>query len=181
MAQKNNLKYIILGLLSEQSLTGYDITKAFDSDIGEFWSANHSQIYPLLIKMEANGLISHEIIVTGAKLEKKLYSLTQTGTIEFKTWLQSPTPELSASKDEFILKLYFIENSTDPLLPEMLAEQLMLHHNKLVHLQSQMTNKFENTDRKQAQFGHFLILQHAIERETAYESWLQQTINNLGD
>ena len=56
MAQKNRLQYIILGLLNIESKTGYDLTKAFDSDIGEFWSANHSQIYPLLKKMEQENI-----------------------------------------------------------------------------------------------------------------------------
>jgi len=44
MAQKNRLKYILLGLLNRQRQTGYDLAKSFDSDIGEFWTANHSQI-----------------------------------------------------------------------------------------------------------------------------------------
>ncbi len=70
MAQRNKLKFIILGLLSENELTGYDITKAFDSDIGEFWSANHSQIYPLLKRLEDNQLITHRLTITGEKLEK---------------------------------------------------------------------------------------------------------------
>ena len=72
MAQRNQLKFIILGLLSENDLTGYDITKAFESDIGEFWSANHSQIYPLLKRLEDEQLISHKLEVVGEKLEKKL-------------------------------------------------------------------------------------------------------------
>ena len=34
MAQKNKLQFIILGLLNQQPLTGYDLTKAFDDEIG---------------------------------------------------------------------------------------------------------------------------------------------------
>ncbi|XVL26568.1 hypothetical protein AAA443_12200 [Staphylococcus equorum] len=39
MAQKNILQYILLGLLKNQSLSGYDIKKSFEKDIGEFWQA----------------------------------------------------------------------------------------------------------------------------------------------
>ena len=198
MAQKNNLKYIILGLLSEQPLTGYDIAKAFDSDIGEFWSANHSQIYPLLKKLETEKLITHQVIVTGEKLEKKRYSLTDAGQQEFELWLSSPTPTLSNNKDEFILKLYFISNYQNAQLPAMLGEHrvlieeaiaravetvhaptLALHQNKLTHLHEQMRTKFPTSVEKSAQFGHFLILQHAIEREQLYSNWLQKILTGI--
>lgn len=179
MAQKNNLKYILLGLLNEQSLTGYDLTKAFDSDIGEFWSANHSQIYPLLKKLELDGLIAHELVTTGEKLEKKLYSITSTGVDELTTWLHTPTPDLNANKDEFILKLYFIDQKSDPLLRPMLTEQLTLHTNKYLHLQTQMKNKFNNQMPSSNNYGHFLILEHAILREQEYKNWLEKVIDNL--
>ncbi|WCL70465.1 helix-turn-helix transcriptional regulator [Lactiplantibacillus plantarum] len=55
MAQKNKLQFIILGLLNQQPLTGYDLTKAFDDEIGEFWQAQHSQIYPQLKRLEEQG------------------------------------------------------------------------------------------------------------------------------
>lgn len=178
MAQRNKLKFIMLGLLSEQELTGYDITKAFDSDIGEFWSANHSQIYPLLKRLEDNQLISHRLTITGEKLEKKVYSITDQGTKELNQWIGESTPALSATKDEFILKLYFIRKNNDPRLATMLTEQLELHKNKLTHLQQQMKQKFNNKSDKN-NFGHFLILQHAIQRENGYTNWLTETIRGL--
>ena len=51
MAQKNILKYIILGLLAQQELAGYDIKKLFEGELGDFWYSNHSQIYPELQRM----------------------------------------------------------------------------------------------------------------------------------
>ena len=42
MAQKNILKYILLGLLSHQQLAGYDIKKLFEGELGDFWYSNHS-------------------------------------------------------------------------------------------------------------------------------------------
>lgn len=42
------LKYAILGLLNKEPMTGYDIGKEFSKDLGEFWTAKHSQIYPEL-------------------------------------------------------------------------------------------------------------------------------------
>ncbi|MBU3158100.1 PadR family transcriptional regulator, partial [Clostridium estertheticum] len=69
MAKKNILKYIILGLLEKQELTGYDIKKIFEDEIGEFWRSNHSQIYPELRKLQEQKLISFRVEIVGNKLE----------------------------------------------------------------------------------------------------------------
>ena len=52
MARKNTLRYILLGLLSKKKMTGYELNQSFKNEIGEFWQAKHSQIYPELAKME---------------------------------------------------------------------------------------------------------------------------------
>lgn len=57
MAQKNLLKYILLGLITEKPKTGYDLKKEFDTEIGEFWSVKHSQIYLELKRLEKEGEI----------------------------------------------------------------------------------------------------------------------------
>jgi len=179
MAQKNKLQFVILGLLNQQPLTGYDLTKAFDHEIGEFWQAQHSQVYPQLKRLEEQGYITHEITISGEKLEKKLYHITTTGQAILTTWITAGTPELTATKDEFILKLYFIRTSRDPRLPEMLSEQLQLHSEKLQHLQDRLTTVFPTKKSQTENFGHYLILQHALGRENYYVTWLQETLAAL--
>jgi len=133
MAQKNRLQYIILGLLNNESMTGYDLTKAFDSDIGELWTADHSQIYPQLKKMEENKLISHHEVQVGQKLTKKSYDIQPAGHDIFQNWLKETTDN-DGTHDEFILKLYFINNKDSKLLPEMIADQKQYHQEKLDHI-----------------------------------------------
>lgn len=180
MAQKNRLKYILLGLLKEKKQTGYDLAKSFDSDIGEFWNANHSQIYPLLKRMEQASLIDHELDTVGEKLEKKTYFLTALGQQSFEDWLKSPS-EMGGAHDEFILKLYFINDARSHLLSTMISEQEKYHNAKLAQLQAQFKAKFPTDKEVQANFGHSLVLRHAIEREKGYRSWLEeinQTLEN---
>lgn len=179
MAQKNKLQFIILGLLDQQPLTGYDLTKAFDHEIGEFWQAQHSQIYPQLKRLEEQGYITHEITISGEKLEKKLYHTTPAGQAVLTSWITAGTPELTATKDEFILKLYFVRTNRDPRLPEMLLEQLQLHVDKSEHLQARLATVFPTKKSQAENFGHYLILQHAIGRENYYVTWLKQTLAAL--
>lgn len=173
MAQKNRLQYIILGLLNIESRTGYDLTKAFDSDIGEFWSANHSQIYPLLKKMEEDQLVSHHEVQVGQKLVKKSYDIMPNGKKTFLAWLNESS-EIDSNHDEFILKLYFINDKNSDLLKNMVAEQIEFRKNKLDHLLNQMKEKFPNATKKKAQYGHYCVLKHAISREQDYLEWLNE-------
>lgn len=173
MATRSKLQFIILGLLAQENRTGYDLTQAFTDEIGEFWQAGHSQIYPLLARMQAQGLIDYERTVAGTKLEKKLYHITPAGRSALATWIATPTPELAASKDEFVLKLYFIDSAADSRLPGMLQEQLNVHIEKIAHLEMRRQLLFSTEAERRAHFGHFLILDHALQRERDYKQWLE--------
>lgn len=172
IGQRNRLQYIILGLLDQTPQTGYDLTKAFEHEIGEFWQAQHSQIYPLLKRLETAGDITHQDTITGEKLAKKQYELTAQGHAKLVAWINEPSPALATTKDEFILKLYFIKSANDPRLPAMLNEQLALHQAQLDHLKARRLTVFPDQKHIDAAYGHHLILEHAIERETHYVAWL---------
>ncbi len=174
IGQRNRLQYIILGLLNQRPQTGYDLAKAFENEIGEFWQAQHSQIYPMLKRMETSGDITHEDTVTGEKLAKKQYSLTPAGHAKLVAWVSEPSPELSATKDEFILKLYFIKTAADPRLQPMLQEQAALHRAQLAHLKQRRKTVFPDQAAIDQAYGHYLILDHAIGREQYYVDWLEK-------
>lgn len=178
MAQRNVLQFIILGLLDQQPLTGYELTKAFDSDIGEFWSAQHSQIYPQLSKLEAAGNITHTEEIAGERLERKRYSLTASGQASLNAWLEAPTTPTTSGKDEFAVKLYFIQALTDPRLQPMLQAQCNFHEAKRTHLRHQLATKFPK-GADPTNFGHYLILEHAVRREEEYCQWLQAALRQI--
>ena len=48
-----SLKHALLGLLTHQPMTGYELKQFFDSSIQHFWNAELSQIYPTLKSLEA--------------------------------------------------------------------------------------------------------------------------------
>ncbi|AMV61164.1 Negative regulator of phenolic acid metabolism PadR [Pediococcus damnosus] len=175
MAQKNRLKYVLLGLLKTKKQTGYDLAKSFDSDIGEFWNANHSQIYPLLKRMEEDKLIGHEDVTVGQKLQKKQYFITNKGQKIFYAWLKSPS-DLDNTHDEFILKLFFIDDAQSPLLKPMIITQQKYHEEKLQQLNTQFKQKFSTQKKIDQNFGHSLVLRHAIDREQGYSNWLTEML-----
>jgi len=177
IAQKNILQYIILGMLQDDPQTGYDIKNAFATEVGEFWQAKHSQIYPELSKLTKKGWIDFQTEIVGTKLEKKVYSLTDDGKRALIDWLKEPLNELPVNKDEFVLKLYFIKSMEDQRLPEMIQQQIQLHQKKLEHLEARKKTFFSD-DQIKENYGHYLILMHAIHREEEYLAWLDSLMIN---
>jgi DNA-binding PadR family transcriptional regulator len=176
MAQKNLLPFILLGLIHMNPMTGYDLKKEFETEIGEFWSARHSQIYLELKRMVDAGEIRADKGFFGNKIEKTYYEITELGTRHLMEWLDSGGDLLQVSKDEFVLKLYFIQSRNDPRLVELLCEQLRLRKLKLEHLLDRKAAVFGNQKAIQNHYGHYLILEHAIRRESEYVSWLKEVI-----
>ena len=68
------LKYAILGLLNRKNMTGYDLSKEFETTLFEFWNAKHSQIYPELKSLSENGLVRYEVEITGNVLAHAIAS-----------------------------------------------------------------------------------------------------------
>lgn len=106
MKRENKTIYIILGFLSHEDLSGYDIKKRIDSSLSFFWGAGYGQIYPTLCKMHRDGLVEKRSDYKGQKLERIIYSITNTGKQELKNWLSLPV-ENEVVKYEILLKLFF--------------------------------------------------------------------------
>ena len=60
-------------------MTGYELSKEFESGLFEVWSAKHSQIYPELKSLYEAGLIDYQVEISGTVLEKKVYTITSDG------------------------------------------------------------------------------------------------------
>jgi len=101
-----SLKHAILGFLSFQPMTGYDLKKAFDHSVQYFWPANQSQIYRTLADLKDEGLVKQEIIVREERLDLKIYHITDQGLAEFHHWLSTPLPQQDY-REAFLIQVYF--------------------------------------------------------------------------
>ncbi|HBU90936.1 PadR family transcriptional regulator [Bacillus pumilus] len=177
------LKYAILGLLDQCELTGYDITKHFKDSLGQFWSAKHSQIYPELKRLTEEGFIEFDVRIQGKKLEKKVYQITEAGQAALHQWLRTKDPIPETTKDEFMLKTFFISSMDKKEAADLFTHQL-LERTKKVDMLKQKLHALIEEDRGaeslySAQFGHYLVLTRAIEREKGYVRWLEQTLKRI--
>jgi len=176
------LKYAILGLINRNPLTGYDITKEFNSGLVEFWYARHSQIYPELKKLTDEDLISYETVIQGEKLEKKLYTITEKGTKCFQKWLAKEDPLEPTPKDIFRLKAYFCDEMDTNTLLRQFQNTLSKHSEKLEYLENHMAELLTSDDISTVsspRFGDYIILNGAIMREKNYIEWIEDCIKKI--
>ena len=87
-----SLRYGILDLLAGQPMSGYDLSRYFSVSLANVWPAQHSQIYPELAKLLADGLIEQ----TGeGPRGRKVYQTTSAGIEALRTWLRETPPDYS--------------------------------------------------------------------------------------
>jgi DNA-binding PadR family transcriptional regulator len=122
-----SIKYAILGILSEGDLHGYDLKADFDAKVGEFWSLNFGQIYSTLDRLEKDGLVSHDRQAQDKRPDRKIFSITAQGRAELTQWLSAPIAKVRALRDEFFIKLVFMDKDNPAAVLELIEKQKMLH------------------------------------------------------
>ncbi len=103
-----SLRYALLALLSVEPMTGYDLSKRFESSVAYVWHAPDSQIYPELRRMEKDGLLAGEEIPWGPNSKKTQYRITAEGIAAFREWMNTPL-EYSRERDPVHLKAAYLE------------------------------------------------------------------------
>ena len=115
------LRHAILGLLSHQPQSGYDLNRAFTSSVVYFWHADQSQIYRTLDRLEADGAISTQVIPQSGRPDRRLHSLTESGRAELDAWLMSPL-EPNTVKDPLLARLFFAARLGHERVDALLSE-----------------------------------------------------------
>jgi PadR family transcriptional regulator AphA len=99
--------YVILGMVSREARSGYEIKALVDNTTRFFWAASYGQIYPELRKLSEAGLVEGIDAPRGER-KRTVYAITADGEEELKGWLRQP-PETFEMRDEGLLKLFFAD------------------------------------------------------------------------
>lgn len=106
MAQQNTTAYILLGLLSHEPASGYDLKKKIDLMISQFWEVGYGQLYPTLRTLEQQGDITGEETPSQKGPARTVYTITPAGRQKLADWLALPG-EKESVRYEILLKLFF--------------------------------------------------------------------------
>lgn len=180
MAKKNKTKYALLGMLNIMPLSGYDIKKMTDMSISHFWSENFGHIYPVLKKMEEEGLVTKSVEETSGKPNRNIYSITQAGREELVEWLLLPVETLSF-RNELLLKIFFADQVPIDRIAEMVAEEKERFSSKLKEFRRIEENLKSNDQYMNDERIPFwlMTLSFGIHSSSAAASWCDETLKIL--
>ncbi len=131
-----SVKYAMLGILAQKDLHGYDLKTSFDEKVGEFWSLNYGQIYTTLDRLEKDDLVTHDRQAQDKRPDRKIYSITRKGRKELDEWLATPVSRVRALRDEFFVKLVFMDKNDPAPVLHLIEKQKALYlrqMNRLTH------------------------------------------------
>jgi DNA-binding PadR family transcriptional regulator len=101
-----DVQSVLLGFLMRNSMTGYDLKKAFSISFSFFSGLSYGSIYPALKKMEKQGLISKRLEIQDGAPNRKVYTITEAGEAAFRDALRSPLAQ-EQPKNAFLMRLFF--------------------------------------------------------------------------
>jgi DNA-binding PadR family transcriptional regulator len=103
------LELALLGLLSHNSQHGYSLHQQLSarSGLGRVWRLKPSQLYALLEKLEAAGLVSSQVKPQDPHPPRRIFSLTQAGRLAYETWRASAVERPNEMRQLFFARLYF--------------------------------------------------------------------------
>lgn len=102
-----SLPHILLGLLAEPA-SGYDLKQYFSQSIAHFWSAELSQIYPALSKLEKQGYLSSQTQPSEKGPPRKIYARTKEGKAHLREWLLEG-PQARTERLSFLTQVFFLD------------------------------------------------------------------------
>jgi PadR family transcriptional regulator, regulatory protein AphA len=174
MARKT--QYVILGLLTENPLSGYDIKKIIDIRFKFFWQESYGQIYPELKRMMDEGLIKSQSHASDRG--KQVYQITDNGYDELKKWMHQK-PETESIRLEILLKRYFAEVVDSSIMIQHI-EEFQRQHNQELQILNQFKYELESIDDPYHNHSDILsVIDFGIKTNTAYLDWSQETILKL--
>ncbi|MCW3015368.1 MAG: transcriptional regulator, PadR-like family [Solirubrobacterales bacterium] len=99
-----SLRHALLGLLTVNPGTGYELTQRFDRSLSNAWHASHSQIYPELARLDEAGFA--EVVSEGAR-GSRTWAVTDAGREELRRWLTESEPNRSV-RNEGAVRLFLL-------------------------------------------------------------------------
>ncbi|MDP9178506.1 MAG: PadR family transcriptional regulator, partial [Gemmatimonadota bacterium] len=106
--RENRSRYAVLGALTIKPMSGYDLRTFFDQSVRFFWNESYGQIYPILKKLAAEGLVAPapQSARGGTHPRRTVYVITARGRAALAEWLGEPADQ-EVGRIEILLKLFF--------------------------------------------------------------------------
>jgi DNA-binding PadR family transcriptional regulator len=177
-----SLEHAILGFLTYQPLSGYDLKKFFDESVRHFWSATQSQIYRSLARMAETGWVKMESVEQDDRPDRKVYHITKEGENELLQWLITPL-DLPKVRHLWLVQVFFAHPLSDYEIfalfedhAEKLRQKLELFHNGV---QEVVKRRFAEVGSKRSRRLWQFTLDYGIAHLEWELQWVEKALEDL--
>jgi PadR family transcriptional regulator AphA len=99
---------VALGLLAwKGESTGYELHKLVGRSVGFIWAPARSQLYAVLKRLAAAGLVDARDVVQADRPDKRIFSITDSGMAMLRAWLDEVESIEPEDRDGILLKVFF--------------------------------------------------------------------------
>ena len=117
------LRNAVMAALLEGEASGYDLAKAFDATVANFWMSTPQQLYRELDRMEAEGLVTARVVEQKRRPNKRLFSLTEAGRMAVHAYTAEPLGKPAVIRDELLVKVQCLDAGDVEAVRTAIAER----------------------------------------------------------
>jgi PadR family transcriptional regulator, regulatory protein AphA len=170
--------YVILGLLTESPLTGYQMKKIIDIRFRFFWNESYGQLYPTLKALSEDGYIAEVLTGEKQKRAQRTYRITSGGLAALQHWLPLPV-EKESVRLEILLKMYFSNLSDKEVMMRHISVFQQSHEQDLKVL-GMFEKELKSVPDKDLNHAYVLrVIDFGRKVNEAYLDWCRETMRFL--
>jgi DNA-binding PadR family transcriptional regulator len=156
----------LLGFLHSRPMSGWELARAVEQSIGEFWNVTRSQVYRELRSLQEAGLL--EAGEPGLR-ERRAYTITGAGREAFAEWINQP-PGDDIVRSPLLLTVFFGGLVDEQVHGRFLLMHRVRHEQRLTQYRALHLALRDQEDLRWVRYA----LEYGIEHEEAVLRWMDR-------
>ncbi|MEU9338528.1 PadR family transcriptional regulator [Streptomyces sp. NPDC048290] len=179
-----SLKYAVLAALLEGEASGYQLSKGFDVSLANFWPATPQQLYRELERLAGDGLIRARVVRQERRPDKRMFTLTEAGREDLRTFAAAPTRRPTAVRDELLIKIQALDGADPAATRELIEERRTWARGRLERYERMRDRMLDGRGedaylRESDRVGPYLTLLRGIAFERENLHWCERVLTVL--
>jgi DNA-binding PadR family transcriptional regulator len=170
--------FAVLGMLSIDAMSGYEIRRELATSTASFWSESYGQIYPALRELSRKGWARRHSARRPGGPARYVYEITPKGREALRRWLLEP-PYEAPPRNELLLKL-FLGNRDSVDAPASWVRRLLAEEQERLRHVRRMKEDLPRGPHHHRSLRFWTMTLEYVERQSeAAVGWCQRTITTL--
>src|SRR5262245_19873001 len=171
--------YALLGMLALGPGSGYDLKRRVEGSVAHFWSESYGQIYPMLARLAAEGLVAPRVERGRGRPHRRAYAITEQGRRALARWLAEPA-RTQGFRNELLLKL-FLGRHQAVAESARHVERFQRQQQALAERYAALEARLRRDHAAHPDLPYWLMtLRFGQHRATALRAWTDETLVALG-